>query len=80
MLHRLRNVNVFAPENLGLCQLLVAGGKIIALAKELPLISDELLASDEDFTGKRLIPGLIDGHAHITGGGGEAVLVPVCQR
>jgi len=72
MLHRLRNVRIFAPQDLGLCHLLVAAGKIAAISKEPIEISAELLQSDEDFEAKRLIPGLVDAHAHITGGGGEA--------
>ena len=72
MIHRLKNVSVFSPKPLGVCHLLVAGGKIVALSKDEIEIDPSLLASDSDLTGKRLVPGLIDGHAHITGGGGEA--------
>jgi len=72
MLHRLTNARIFAPEDLGVCELLVAAGKIVALGKKLPEIADDLLSSDTNCGGKFLIPGLIDGHAHITGGGGEA--------
>ena len=71
MIHLLRNVHVYAPEALGLCHVLVAAGKIISVSSELPVIGKDLLASDTDYTGQKLIPGLIDGHAHITGGGGE---------
>ncbi len=52
--------------------LLVAAGKIAYLGKDLPDISQQLLTSDVDLEGARLIPGLIDAHTHITGGGGEA--------
>ena len=72
MIHRLNNVEIFSPKPLGKCHLLVAAGKIVALSKEVIEIDQNLLASDIDFAGKRLVPGLIDGHAHITGGGGEA--------
>ena len=72
MIHRLNNVNLYAPESLGLTNILVAGGKIVAISKQPINIDENLLASDEDFQGKRLIPGLVDAHAHITGGGGEA--------
>ncbi len=71
MIHLLRNVHVYAPEDLGLCHVLVAAGKIVWVSSELPSIGENLLASDSDFAGQKLIPGLIDGHAHITGGGGE---------
>ncbi len=71
MMHLLRNVHVYAPEDQGVCQVLVAAGKIIYMNRELPEIGSELLISDTDYQGLRMIPGLIDGHAHITGGGGE---------
>ncbi len=72
MLHRLQNVDVYSPTPLGLCHLLVAAGKIVSLSNKPIEIDESLLSTDEDFKGKRLIPGLIDSHAHITGGGGEA--------
>lgn len=67
----IRNASVFAPEALGLRQLLIGGGRILwigAADETAPTIAglDEI-----DLNGKRLIPGLIDGHAHVTGGGGE---------
>ena len=67
----IRNALVFAPEALGLRQLLVGGGKIlwIGSADETPPTMPGL--DVVDLGGKRLIPGLIDGHAHVTGGGGE---------
>ncbi|MCF6320114.1 MAG: beta-aspartyl-peptidase [Proteobacteria bacterium] len=72
MIHRLSNVEIYAPVPMGICHLLIAAGKIVAISKNTIEIDQNLLASDIDFAGKRLIPGLIDGHAHITGGGGEA--------
>lgn len=72
MLHRIRNAEVFAPEPMGICHLLIAAGSIVYLGKDQPEISNSLLASDLDLEGARLVPGLIDGHAHVTGGGGEA--------
>ena len=72
MLHRLNNLKLFAPSPLGLSNILVAAGKIVAISKDKIEIDTKLLVSDEDFAGKRCIPGLIDGHAHITGGGAEA--------
>ncbi len=72
MIHRLSNVEIYAPAAMGICHLLIAAGKIVAISKNAIEIDQNLLASDIDFAGKRLIPGLVDGHAHITGGGGEA--------
>ena len=67
----IRNASVFTPEALGLRQLLVGGGKILWIGS-LDDPAPAVLGLDViDMAGKRLIPGLIDGHAHVTGGGGE---------
>lgn len=72
MIHLLRNVHLYAPEDQGLCHVLVAAGKVVSISREVPDIGSDLLVSDTDYGGKKLIPGLVDGHAHITGGGGES--------
>lgn len=69
MLTLLKNAQVFAPEKLGMRHLLLGGGRILALSE------DELMATGADvidLEGRRLVPGFIDGHAHVTGGGGES--------
>ncbi len=71
MIHLLRNVHVYAPVDLGLCHVLVAAGKIVYVSPKTPEIGVQMLTSDTDYEGRKLIPGLNDGHAHITGGGGE---------
>ena len=68
----LRRAEVFAPERLGRQDLLIAGGTIVAMAPELPRLPAELGAVEAELDGLRVIPGLIDGHVHLTGGGGEA--------
>ena len=72
MLHRLRNVNLFSPIPIGLVNILIASDKVVAISRDHIQIDSQLLSSDKDYQGKRVIPGFIDGHAHITGGGGEA--------
>ena len=71
MLKLLSNAHVFAPEALGLCHVLIGGGRIIAVSDKKPDFS-AAHATEFDLEGRRLIPGLIDGHAHVTGGGGES--------
>lgn len=69
MLTLIKNAQVFAPENLGTRHLLLGGGRILVLSE------DELVATGAaviDLEGRRLVPGFIDGHAHVTGGGGES--------
>lgn len=71
MLHLISNARVFAPEDLGIRHLLIGGGRILGIAQS----ADELASAAArvtDLEGKRLLPGFIDGHAHVTGGGGES--------
>ena len=72
----LRNADVFAPRPLGACDLLVGGGKVLWIGRsgKLANLPTPLgaVATTLDLEGRRLIPGLVDGHVHVTGGGGEA--------
>ena len=72
----IRNAGVYAPRALGLQNLLVGGGKILWMGTngELPELPAALgaAATTLDLAGGRLIPGFIDAHVHVTGGGGEA--------
>lgn len=67
-----RNVHVFAPEPLGLRQLLIGAGRILWMGSARAPAPTGLDIETVDLQGRRLIPGLIDGHVHITGGGGES--------
>ncbi len=52
--------------------LLVGGGRILWMGEDpLPEFPAALKAQVVDLEGRPLIPGLIDSHAHVTGGGGE---------
>lgn len=69
-MYLIKNVQVYAPQPIGIWDILTGGNKILKLAKNLPAESAygvEVI----DGTGMLLMPGLIDSHAHITGGGGE---------
>lgn len=68
----IRNADVYAPEPLGVQQLLLGGGKVLWMGDDLPSLPAQLHVEAIDLQGRRLIPGLIDGHVHVTGGGGEA--------
>lgn len=72
MLQLIRNADVHAPEPLGIRQLLLGGGKILWIGDALPALPAALAVETIDLDGRRLIPGLVDGHVHVTGGGGEA--------
>ncbi len=68
----LRNAKVFAPEPLGLRHLLLGGGKVVWIGERWQDLPTDLGVEVLDLDGRALIPGLIDGHVHVTGGGGEA--------
>jgi beta-aspartyl-dipeptidase (metallo-type) len=71
LLKLISNARIFAPEDLGIRHVLVGGGKILSLSDDLESLRQSG-ARESDMQGRRLIPGFIDGHAHVTGGGGEA--------
>lgn len=71
MLKLLRNAEVFAPEPQGLRHLLVGGEKVLWIGETVPKLPGKLGVETWDLGGHRVIPGLIDCHVHLTGGGGE---------
>lgn len=68
----IQNANVYSPAPLGLNNLLIGGGKILAINEDPIEISTSLISDNIDLKGQTLTPGFIDAHAHIIGGGGEA--------
>lgn len=70
MLKLLKNCQVYAPQNMGINDILVAGEKIVRIDKSINLSGVEFQAFDLD--GKIVAPGFIDQHVHISGGGGQA--------
>lgn len=72
MITILRDVELFTPEALGRTSLVIAGGKVIGHGSEPPRWSGPGEVQELHLAGARVIPGLVDGHAHTTGGGGEA--------
>ncbi len=63
--------HIYAPRDLGQQNILIAGNRIAAVGKKLD-ISGTLEVDRISMSGKKITPGFIDLHAHITGGGGEA--------
>lgn len=63
----LRQAEVYAPQFAGRQDILIAGGEIVKMAEHL----DCGQVQEIDASGKIAVPGLIDQHIHITGGGGE---------
>ncbi|NNF57288.1 MAG: beta-aspartyl-peptidase [Rhodothermaceae bacterium] len=70
-LQLLLNVDAFAPDPLGVTHILIGGGRILYVGTERPQLGG-LAVDVTDLDGRRLVPGLVDAHVHVTGGGGEA--------
>lgn len=66
---RIKNATVYAPELLGVQDILICNDRIVAMGAHL---SNDLVTQTIDATGKICVPGLIDQHVHVTGGGGES--------
>ncbi|WP_416731232.1 beta-aspartyl-peptidase [Fictibacillus sp. JL2B1089] len=62
---------VYAPHYLGKKDILLAAGKIASISENIEWPAPALDIHIIDATGKIVAPGFIDGHVHITGGGGE---------
>ncbi len=74
MLTLLDNAELYAPEERGLSAVWIGGGRVLAVgpAGSAAAAGSAALAVERiDLEGRRLIPGLVDCHAHISGGGGE---------
>lgn len=68
----IKNARVYAPAPLGKRDILIAGGRIAAMEESLNPALPGLEVMDAG--GKTAVPGFIDQHVHITGGGGEGGL------
>ncbi len=66
----LKNANVIAPEKMGIKDVLIVNDTIAMIADQIPELPFENLQV-WDLQGKYLVPGFVDQHVHITGGGGE---------
>ena len=68
----IRNATVYNPDKLGKKDVLIVNDKIIAIDDKIEISSNGIFDVEEiNCEGKILVPGFIDGHVHILGGGGE---------
>ena len=65
----IHDVETFTPDPAGRTDILLAGARIERMAPAIPLSRD--LAEVVSGEGLLAVPGLVDGHVHIAGGGGE---------
>lgn len=68
----IKNAQVYSPDAIGNQSILIGGGRLLYIGENQPTLGEELEVSVIDAEGCAVIPGFIDGHTHITGGGGEA--------
>jgi beta-aspartyl-dipeptidase (metallo-type) len=71
MLTLIRNAEVFGPEPLGKKDILIGGASIEAVAEPGRIRLEGLEADVIDAAELSVLPGFIDPHVHILGGGGE---------
>lgn len=72
MLKIIRNINVYKPEHAGIKDVLILGNKVAAIEDSIDIDMNNVVDVVEiNGKGKILVPGFIDSHVHILGGGGE---------
>lgn len=71
MIKLLKNANVYAPSPLGMKDILIVDETICRIADKIEGYEGLPDVETFDLEGKTVVPGYIDLHVHITGGGGE---------
>lgn len=73
-MYLIQNIDVFAPRHVGTKDIFLGGSKILAMEDDLSGVI-EAFSDDKlnviDGSGNVAVPGLIDNHLHLIGGGGE---------
>ncbi|MFA7550012.1 MAG: beta-aspartyl-peptidase [Sedimentibacter sp.] len=68
----IKNANVYKPEHIGIKDVLLIGDKIAAIDEHIVIdVNGAVQVLEINAKGKFLVPGFIDSHVHILGGGGE---------
>jgi beta-aspartyl-dipeptidase (metallo-type) len=73
LLTLIKNGEIYAPHYLGKKDLLIVDSKIGYIADEINKPDDFVEVAVINAEGKYIVPGFIDSHVHITGGGGEGI-------
>ena len=71
MIILIRSGNIFAPSPLGKKDVLIVGDKIVSVKEPGKIKIDGIDVQTIEASEKTVIPGFIDSHVHILGGGGE---------
>ncbi|MCX5817228.1 MAG: beta-aspartyl-peptidase [Proteobacteria bacterium] len=72
MITLIRNVQVFAPEDRGAQDVVILGDRIVAIGGDLTKWTEVSESQVIEGKGRYLVPGFIDQHVHLLGGGGAA--------
>ena len=67
----IKNVEVYAPQHLGKQDIIMAGGKIIAIGSQFSAGGSDLPLTVIDGSNNIAVPGFVDSLVHFIGGGGE---------
>jgi len=67
----LKNCELYSPVREGIDHLLIAGERVVLRGSEAAALAGMSGIEVVDMEGRLVVPGLVDCHAHITGGGGE---------
>lgn len=65
----IKNANLYAPESLGLKDIVIGGGKVLAIEDKIDF--SPAFKETWDAQGKSVAPGFIDQHIHLIGAGGK---------
>lgn len=72
MIKIIKNIKVYAPEYMGVQDVLLVNDKIAAIGNDIRAeFNVPVEVVEIDGSGKILVPGFIDSHVHLLGGGGE---------
>ena len=67
----LRDAELYDPDPRGRCDVLVGGGEVLAVGRDLGMPRGVEIDVVE-LQGARVVPGFVDAHVHLAGGGGES--------
>lgn len=71
MFFLIKEANVYAPQPLGIKDILIAGSQIAQLGEPGEISLSGVKRQEIAASGRIIIPGIIDPHVHLIGGGGE---------
>lgn len=69
MITLIKNAEIYTPDYAGKKDVLIAGSKIADIRDEIMISGQDVQVINAE--GMVMTPGFVDGHVHITGGGGE---------